>query len=114
MVQTHTHTHEEDATAPLPSQKWGIGPQILKTFYSCTIESILTGCFTASYGNSTTLDRMELQRVVRQPSTELPAIQDIYIRWCGRKAWKIVKDPNHPSHRLFSLFLHGKPLWSPI
>ncbi|KAM9419279.1 uncharacterized protein ACWYII_022498 [Salvelinus alpinus] len=28
-----------------------IGPQILKRFYSCTIESILTGCITAWYGN---------------------------------------------------------------
>jgi hypothetical protein len=27
------------------------GPQILKRFYSCTIESILTGCITAWYGN---------------------------------------------------------------
>jgi hypothetical protein len=26
-------------------------PQILQKFYSCTIESILTGCFTAWYGN---------------------------------------------------------------
>uniref|UniRef100_A0A8C7CSB2 Adiposis associated Mth938 domain containing n=1 Tax=Oncorhynchus kisutch TaxID=8019 RepID=A0A8C7CSB2_ONCKI len=28
-----------------------MGPQILKRFYSCTIESILTGCITAWYGN---------------------------------------------------------------
>ena len=30
---------------------FGMGPQILKRFYSCTIESILTGCITALYGN---------------------------------------------------------------
>ena len=30
---------------------FGMGPQILKRFYSCTIESILTGCITAWYGN---------------------------------------------------------------
>ena len=30
---------------------FGMGPQILEKFYSCTIESILTGCITAWYGN---------------------------------------------------------------
>jgi hypothetical protein len=28
-----------------------MGPQILKNFYSCTIEIILTGSVTAWYGN---------------------------------------------------------------
>ena len=32
-------------------KRFGMGPQILKRFYSCTIESILTGCITAWYGN---------------------------------------------------------------
>jgi hypothetical protein len=32
-------------------QRFGMGPQILKRFYSCTIESILNGCITAWYGN---------------------------------------------------------------
>jgi hypothetical protein len=31
---------------------------------SCTIESILTGCVTAWYGNCTTLNQKALQRVV--------------------------------------------------
>ena len=45
---TYTNT-----TTPLPPQelrrlkRFGIGPQILKRFYSCTIEGILTGCITA-------------------------------------------------------------------
>ena len=39
---------------------------------------------------------------------ELPAIQDIYIRRCGRKAQKIARDSNHPSHRLFSLHPNSK------
>jgi hypothetical protein len=42
-----------------------MGPQILKKFYSCTIESILTGCITALYGNCSASDRKALQRVVR-------------------------------------------------
>jgi hypothetical protein len=27
-------------------ERFGMGPQILKMFYSCTIESILSGCIT--------------------------------------------------------------------
>ena len=73
----------------------------------------MTGCITAWYGNSTALNRMALQKVV--PSTsqyitgaELPAIQDLYTRQCEKKARKIIRDTNHPSHRLFSLLPHGK------
>ena len=32
-------------------KRFGMDSQILKRFYSCTIESILTGCITAWYGN---------------------------------------------------------------
>jgi hypothetical protein len=141
-----------------------MGPQILKRFYSCTIESILTSCITAWYGNCLASDRKAQQRVVstaqcitrsklpaiqdlytrrcqrvvsmaqcitgsklpaiqelytrrcqRVVSTaqcitgsKLPAIQDLYTRRCQRKALKIVKDSSHPSHRWFSVVLHGK------
>jgi hypothetical protein len=44
---------------------FGMGPQIFKRFYSCTIESILTGCITTWYGNCSASDRKALQRVVR-------------------------------------------------
>ena len=93
-------------------KRFGMGPQILKRFYSCTIESILTGCITAWYGNCSASDRKALQRVVRTAQyitgAKLPAIQDLYTRRCQRKALKIVKDSSHPSHRLFSLLPHGK------
>ena len=65
-------------------KRFGMGPQILIRFYSCTIESILTGCITVWYGNCSASDRKSLQRVVRtaQYITEakLPAIQDLYTR----------------------------------
>ena len=41
-----------------------MGPEILKRFYSCNIESILPGCITACYGNCLASDRKALQRVV--------------------------------------------------
>ena len=119
MVQTHQDSCEEGTTTPFPLRRlkrFGMGPQILKKLYSCTIESILTGCITAWYGNCSASDRKALQRVVRTaqyiPGAELPAIQNLYTRRCQRKALKIVKDPSHPSHRLFSLLPHGKRYWS--
>lgn len=39
--------------------------RILCNFYRCTIESILTDCITAWYGNCTALDRKALHRVVK-------------------------------------------------
>ena len=61
-------------------------PQILKRFYSCTVERILTGCITAWYGNCSASDRKALQRVVRTAQyitgLNLTAIQDLYTRQC--------------------------------
>jgi gmma-aminobutyric acid receptor subunit gamma len=77
-------------------ERFGMGPQILKEFYSCTTESILTGCITAWYGNCSASDRKALQRVMRTAQyitgAKLPAIQDLYTRRCQRKALKMVKD----------------------
>ena len=61
-----------------------MSPQILKKFYSCTIESILISYITAWYGNCSDSDRKALQRVVRMAQyitgAKLPAIQDLYTR----------------------------------
>ena len=58
-----------------------MGPQILKKFYSCTMENILTGCLTAWYGNCSASDRKAIQTVVRTAQyitgAKLPAIQDL-------------------------------------
>ena len=66
-------------------KRFGMGPQILKGFYSC---------ITAWYGNCSASNRKALQRVVRKAQyitgAKLPAIQDLYTRVCQRKAQKIV------------------------
>ena len=84
--------------------RFGMGPQIFKRFYSCTIKSILTDCITAWYGICSASDRKALQRVVRTAQyitgTKLPAIQDLYPRRCQRKAPKNVRDSSHPSYRM--------------
>jgi hypothetical protein len=92
-------------------KRFGMGPQILKKFYSCNIKIILTGGITAWYGNDSASDCKALQRVVRMAQyitgSKLTAIQDLYNRWCKRKTVKIVKDPSHHSHRMFPLLPHG-------
>ncbi|KAK1800324.1 hypothetical protein P4O66_005468 [Electrophorus voltai] len=85
--------------------------KVLRNFYTCTIESILTGNITVWFGNSTKQDRQALQRVVRSAErithSELPDLQTTYYKRCQTKARKIVKDPTHPNNRLFSL-LRGR------
>uniref|UniRef100_A0A8K9UWL6 Reverse transcriptase domain-containing protein n=1 Tax=Oncorhynchus mykiss TaxID=8022 RepID=A0A8K9UWL6_ONCMY len=87
-------------------KKFGLSPKALTNFYRCTIESILAGCITAWYGNCTALNRKALQRVVRSAQRitggKLPALQDTYTTRCHRKAIKIIKDINHPSHCMFT------------
>ena len=64
-------------------------------FYICTIESILTRCITAWYGNCSASDRKSIQRVARTAQyitgPKLPALQDTYSTRCHRKAKKIGK-----------------------
>jgi hypothetical protein len=59
-----------------------MGSQILKKFYSCIIESVLTVCITTWYGKCTALDRKTVQRVVWMAQhitvAKLPAIQDLF------------------------------------
>ncbi len=97
-------------------RKFGTSPSILRSCYTCTVESILTGCITAWFGNSTAGNRKALQRVVRTArhivGGELPSLQDIYTRRCTRKARRIIKDSSHPSHRLLSLLPSGRRLRS--
>ncbi|KAK1797486.1 hypothetical protein P4O66_008338 [Electrophorus voltai] len=86
--------------------------KVLWNFYTCTIESILTGNITVWFGNSTKQDRQAFQRVVhlaeRIPHIELPDLQTIYYKQCQTKARRTVKDPTHPNNRLFSLLRSGK------
>ncbi|KAI4871457.1 hypothetical protein NFI96_004186 [Prochilodus magdalenae] len=68
-------------------------PPILTTFYRGTIESILSSCITAWFGNCTASDRKSLQRVVRTAEkiigVSLPTITDIYTTRCIRKTTSI-------------------------
>jgi hypothetical protein len=87
-------------------KKFGLPPKTLTNYYRCTIKRILSGCITAWYGNCSAHNRKALQRVVRSAQRitrgKLPALQDTYSTRCHRKAKKIIKDNNRPSHCLFT------------
>ncbi|KAI4898624.1 hypothetical protein NFI96_006405 [Prochilodus magdalenae] len=93
-------------------RKAHLPPPILTTFYRGTIESILSSCITAWFGNCTAIDRKSLQRVVSMAEkiigVSLPTITDIYTTRCIRKANSIVGDHTQPSHTLLTLLPSGK------
>ncbi|KAK3523503.1 hypothetical protein QTP70_001169 [Hemibagrus guttatus] len=95
-------------------RKAHLPPTILTIFYRGTIESILSSCITAWFGNCTVSDRKTLQRIVRTAEkiigVSLPSIMDLYSTRCICKANSIVDDPTHPSHTLFTLLPSGKSL----
>ncbi|KAK3573286.1 hypothetical protein QTP86_019399 [Hemibagrus guttatus] len=104
---------------PMPKRlrKAHLPPLILTTFYRGTIESILSSCITAWFGNCTVSDHKTLQRIVwtaeKIIGVSLPSIMDIFSTRCIRKANSIVDDPTHPSHTLFTLLPSGKSLKKP-
>ncbi|KAK3544379.1 hypothetical protein QTP86_010142 [Hemibagrus guttatus] len=93
-------------------RKAHLPPLILTTFYRGSMESILSSCITAWFGNCTMSDRKTLQRIVRTTENiigvSLPSILDIYSTHCIRKVNSIVDDPTHPSHTLFTHLPSGK------
>ncbi|KAK0142660.1 RNA-directed DNA polymerase from mobile element jockey [Merluccius polli] len=84
-----------------------LSADILCNFYRCAIESILTNCITAWYGNCSVADRKSLQQVVktaqRVTGTPLPAIEVVRKKRCLNRARSILKDPSHPANGLFQL-----------
>ncbi|KAK3526686.1 hypothetical protein QTP70_031467 [Hemibagrus guttatus] len=82
-------------------RKAHLPPPILTMFYRGTIESILSSCITAWFGNCIVSDRKTLQQIVRTAEivgVSLPSFMDIYTTSCFHKANSIVDDPTHPSH----------------
>ncbi|KAK3550891.1 hypothetical protein QTP70_007657 [Hemibagrus guttatus] len=88
-------------------RKANLPPPILTMFYRGAIESVLSSCITAWFGNCTVSDRKTLQRIVWTDEkiirVSLAPITDIYSTSCIRKANSIVDDLTHPSHTLFTL-----------
>ncbi len=89
-------------------RKFGMSPSILRSFYTCTVESILTGCN----------HRLVWKQHCWQPQSSAKGCANcsphcwrgaslppryLHQAGCIRKARRIINDSSHPSHRLFSL-----------
>ena len=97
-------------------KKFGLSPNTLTNFYRCTIESVLTGCITAWYGNCRIQDRKQLQSVIntaqRITQTNLPSMDSLYYTRCLGRAACIAKDPTHPGSKLLAHLPSGRRLLS--
>uniref|UniRef100_A0A3B3H7K8 Reverse transcriptase domain-containing protein n=1 Tax=Oryzias latipes TaxID=8090 RepID=A0A3B3H7K8_ORYLA len=94
----------------------GMGIPVLTSFYRCVVESVMTSCITVWHGSCSAAERKALQRVTkaaqRTVGCSLPSTTDIYTTRCRKRASRILKDPTHPSHPLFSLLPSGRRLRS--
>ncbi len=86
-------------------RKFGMNTSILTNFYSCTIESLLTGYITLWYRNYSAHSPKSQQRVVEAAQNiignRLPDTQDsltISHQQCLRKAHSIIMDHSNPAH----------------
>eukprot|EP00061_Rhincodon_typus_P011598 g36741.t1 len=93
-------------------RKFVMSTRSLTNFYRCTIESILSVCITAWYGNCSAQDHKEVQEVMftAQTITEanLPTMDCIYMVCCRGKTANIIKDPLHPGNALLQPLLSGR------
>ncbi|XP_060799566.1 E3 ubiquitin/ISG15 ligase TRIM25-like [Neoarius graeffei] len=100
------------STGPRRLKDFKLPLKVLRNFYSCTIESVLSGTITNWMGSTTRRDQLALRRVVhsaeRTIRTTLPDLQDIYSNRCRDRARKIASNPSHPNNRLFSLLPSGR------
>ena len=90
--------------------------EALVHFYRATVESVLVFSITVWYGNTTTIERKQLERVVRTASKiiglDLPSVSSIYTTRTKRRMQKVIADPSHPASSLFVAMPSGKRLRS--
>ncbi|KAL0158529.1 hypothetical protein M9458_046605, partial [Cirrhinus mrigala] len=88
-------------------RKFNLPQELLKQFYTATIESVLCTSITVWFNSATKSDHRRLHRTVRTAEriigTTLPTLQELYLSRVSKKAGKITLDPSHPAHSLFEL-----------
>ncbi|XP_072368086.1 uncharacterized protein [Scyliorhinus torazame] len=111
LVHPRRRYHQESTTAPILPQEtkeiWHVHIT-LTNFSRCTIESILSGCITAWYGNCSAQDHKKLQTAQSITQNCLPSIDSIYTSCCMGKVGSIIKEPSHPAYSLFQLLPSGR------
>ena len=98
-------------------KKFGLPRATLIHFYTAIVESILTHSITVWFKAATAKDQGRLQRVIRSAGrvigSSLPSLESIYKTRVLRRARKIMADPSHPGHGLFTLLPSGRRLRLP-
>ncbi len=89
-------------------RKAHLSARLLKSFYHCTVESILTYCITVWYGNCTMAERAALQRAIKTSQKiiglPLPPLRTS----TGTITCTIIKGSTHPFHNRFALLPSGR------
>ena len=93
-------------------RKNNLRPELLLSFYRCSVESVLSHGISLWFSSCTAAERKQLQRVIntaqRLTGCPLPSLMEIYHTRCLRRARSIVRDPSHPSHHLLELLPSGR------
>lgn len=94
------------------SKKNHLCEKMLVSFNRCSIDSILTYCVCAWFGNCTVAYRKALhcvtstaQKAIGRP---LPSLDELYSSHCLKKAKYILQHLSHSGHSLFALLPSGK------
>ncbi len=78
----------------------------IRSFYHCSVKSILTYCICVWFSSCTAAERKALQRIITTAQKvigcPLPSMEELNSSSCLLKAQKILKDPSHPGHSLFA------------
>ncbi len=93
-------------------RKNNVGVELLRAFYTSTIQSVLLYCNTVWFSHCTEAERQRLQRVVRAAERiigcPLPSLKDIHTSRCLSRAQAIITDCTHPAFHLFDPLPSGR------
>ncbi|KAM9821542.1 uncharacterized protein ACBT44_007087 isoform 1-T1 [Syngnathus typhle] len=88
-------------------KKFNLPRELLKTFYTAIMQSVLCTSITVWFGSDSKQDKHRLQRTIRTAEKiigiNLPSIQDSYLSRTRKRARNISTDPSHPGCSLFEL-----------
>ena len=89
-----------------------VDSKILKCFYSCHVQSLLTYAFLAWYGGLSVGGRGRLDQIVRVGSklcgAQCTPLSSLYETRCARKAIRILNDNSHILNDLFNMLPSGR------
>lgn len=98
-------------------KKFRLPRTLMTQFYTAIIESILTHSIITWFPAAAAKDQAKLQRMIQSAErvigTPLPSLKSLHDTRALRRARKIMADPSHPGHGLFTLLPSGRRLRLP-